>query len=250
MYPVKAIGFDLFNTLITVESHALSEAMGRLIEDLLQNGLEVDPPSFKSSHKEAAIQFFEAAKRDGRETHNRFWITTALRVHGHEVDPEDPRIASAVEAYFSAFLDLVRPIPGTLEMLEALKKRYRVGLLSNFTHAPAARRILDGLGLTPLFHVTLISGELGYRKPHAEVFRELVEGLGVDREAILYVGDDPEPDITGALRAGIRPVWTTYVRDRNLPYAPGMEKRCMEDPEGGVLRISCWEDLLALLPPA
>jgi putative hydrolase of the HAD superfamily len=75
MHPVKAIGFDLFNTLITVESHALREAMGRLIEDLLQNGLEVDPPSFKFSHREAAIQFFEAAKRDGRETHNRFWIS-------------------------------------------------------------------------------------------------------------------------------------------------------------------------------
>jgi putative hydrolase of the HAD superfamily len=87
----------------------------------------------------------------------------------------------------------------------------------------------------------LISGELGYRKPHPEVFRELVEGLGVERETMLYVGDDPEPDITGALQAGIRPVWTTYVRDRNLPYAPGMENRCLEDPDGEVLRISCWK---------
>jgi putative hydrolase of the HAD superfamily len=80
------------------------------------------------------------------------------------MDPDDPRIASAVEAYFSAFLDLVHPIPGTLEMLAALKERYRIGLLSNFTHAPAARKILDRLGLDAHFSGDIDLGRVGLPK--------------------------------------------------------------------------------------
>ena len=247
MNHIKAVGFDLFNTLITVEPHALREAMDRLVDSLLQNGLPVESDAFKASHREAALRFFEAARQNGRETHNRFWISAALVTQGHHVEPEDPRVASAVDAYFSAFFDLAHLIPGTLEMLEVLKRRYVTGLLSNFTHAPAARKIIDHLGLTPMFHATLISGELGYRKPHPEVFRELIAGLGVEKETIVYIGDDPGPDIAGALRAGIRPIWTTYVRDQNMASAPGVEPEGLDAPGAEVPRISSWEELLALL---
>ncbi|MBN2126527.1 MAG: HAD-IA family hydrolase, partial [Deltaproteobacteria bacterium] len=158
-----------------------------------------------------------------------------------------PAVAGAVEAYFSAFYDNCRLIPGTTETLGILKGRYRIGLLSNFTHAPAAREILDRVGLTPLFDAILISGELGYRKPHPLVFDTLVERMGVDRERILFVGDDPEPDIQGASRAGLQPVWISYVMDRDLPSAAGILGRGTEIPGDSVPRISQWKDLLALL---
>jgi putative hydrolase of the HAD superfamily len=135
-------------------------------------------------------------------------------------------------------------------MLRALRGLYRLGLLTNFTHAPAAREIIDRVGLTPFFDVLLISGELGYRKPHPLVFRRLIEHLGVEKNQILYVGDDPEPDITGAQRAGLQPVWTTYIRDQNLPFALGIMSRDAEEPDLKVPRISTWKDLLSLLDKA
>ena len=135
-------------------------------------------------------------------------------------------------------------------MLGALKARYPLGLLSNFTHPPAAHAILEGWGITSFFDVVLISGEVGYRKPHASVFRLLVEKLGVEPDELLYVGDDPEPDIDGACSAGIQPVWTTYVRDRRIPLAPGVAWEQMESPRCTVPRISSWDDLLVLLDGA
>ena len=42
----------------------------------------------------------EAAQHDGKETHNRFWVSTALQELGHDVQPDDPRIALAVETVF------------------------------------------------------------------------------------------------------------------------------------------------------
>jgi putative hydrolase of the HAD superfamily len=247
MNDIKAIGFDLFNTLITVEPVAMGEAVGRLINSLKESGLGFDPEVFLTAHKEAAIRFIKETKVDGRETHNRFWISDALTSLGHPVEPDDPLIARAVKAYFSAFFDYCHLIPGTIEMFESLKGRYRLGLLSNFTHAPAARGLIEWMGLTPYFEPILISGEIGYRKPHPIVFEMLVQKLGVERQSILYVGDDVDPDIIGAQQAGLRPIWMTYVKDHHLPVVPGYIKRQEEIPDQEVSRISHWEDFFTLL---
>jgi len=247
MHNIKAIAFDLFNTLITVEPNGLDEAVARLVRSLKKSGFELEYEPFKQAHRESAVRFIEETRKDGMETHNRFWISDALKTLGYDVPPNDPRIASAVEAYFSAFLDLCHLIPGTGEMLQTLRDRYRLGLLSNFTHAPAAKNIIGHVGLNHSFHVVLISGDLGFRKPHPSVFRQLIDRLGVEKNRILYVGDDPETDIIGASRAGIQPVWTTYVRDNRIPAAPGIRIGSDGTPGLEVPRISTWEDLFSLL---
>ncbi len=247
---IKAIGFDLFNTLITVEPDTLDEANSRLIQNLRKSGLNPNEEAFRKAHREAAIRHLEKCKKDGRETHNRFWISTALEMEGYAIPPEDHRISIAVEAYFSAFYPQCRLIPGTKELLSRLKGTYRLGLLSNFTHAPAAKKIIRQMGLEPFFESILISGELGYRKPHPMVFRELIERLQVKNYQTLYIGDDPDPDITGALGAGLLPVWTTYVRDQGLQPSPGILARGEGLPAPNIMRISSWEELHSLLGEA
>ena len=246
MNQIKAIGFDLFNTLIIAEPHALSDALTRLTGSLAQIGICPEFGQFKKAYREAALGFFKRANEEGKETHNRFWISAALKTLGFDVGPDDPRISPAVDAYFSTFLDFCHPIPGTMEMLETLKGEYRLGLLSNFTHAPAAEKIIDHMGLRSFFDVVLISGQIGYRKPHPIVFRRLIEALGVDGGETLYVGDDPEADINGALRAGIQPIWFTYARDRKSLLPPGVMSDQVEIEDDKVPEISNWKELFSL----
>ena len=247
MKRITGIGFDLFNTLITVDAPALEKGLHRLMRSLSKSGFAFDNDAFSVAYREAALRFVGEAHRDGRETHNSFWISAALESLGYHILPDDPCIAVGVDAYFSAFLEHCNLIPGTAEMLGTLKARYRLGLLSNFTHGPAARKIIDRVGLTAFFDVVLISGELGYRKPHPLVFRRLIECFEVHGSQILYVGDDPEPDILGAERAGIQPVWFTYVRDHNIAPAPGMKLSNVRDPSSEVPRISTWQEFFGLL---
>jgi putative hydrolase of the HAD superfamily len=250
MKHIKAIGFDLFNTLITMEPAALQDALLRLTGSLKEDGFAIEHDPFVKAHREAVLKFLEQSKRDGRESHNRFWISDALAKLGHDVSPEEPQISVAVDTYFSAFIQYAEVIPGTKEMLATLQGRYRIGLLSNFTHPPAATKIIIDLGLAPFFEVILISGDLGYRKPHPSVFRELIKQLGIQKNQIAFVGDDPEADVSGALQAGIRPIWTTYVRDNNILPAPGILGPADDDPGPTVSRISNWEELLELLDGA
>ncbi|MFP3870844.1 MAG: HAD family hydrolase, partial [Syntrophobacteria bacterium] len=244
---IEAVGFDLFNTLITVEDSTLKEGLARLTRSLRQSGIAVKHGPFVLAHREAALRCAQRIRQDGRETHNRFWISAALETLGFSIPPGDPRIAEAVESYFSVFLDNASLLPGTTEMLEILQGRYRLGLLSNFTHPPAARKIMAGLGLVSFFEVVVISGDLGYRKPHPVVFRELIEQLGVPGERIAFVGDDPEADISGAQQAGLQPIWSTYVRDHHISPVTGMLDRPGADPSPVLARISNWEDLLWVL---
>jgi len=120
MRHIRAIGFDLFNTLIFSEGGGLDEAVRRLVSSLESNGFSLDHDTFKQAYHKAAIHFIEQTRKDWRETHNRYWISAALKTLGYEVPPEDPGIARAVESYFSAFLDYCHLIPGTIEMFNTV----------------------------------------------------------------------------------------------------------------------------------
>ncbi|MGQ4810095.1 Phosphoglycolate phosphatase [Candidatus Entotheonellaceae bacterium PAL068K] len=247
MQPIQAIGFDLFDTLITVQNLVLQEAVGRLIRCLHAQGLAVDGETFEPVYQEAARHHMQTARRQGRETHNRFWISTALNQLGHAIAPNDHRITQTVDAYFSAFIEHASLLPHTRETLVALRRRYRLGLLSNFTHGPAVRTILDRLGLTQLLDVILISGELGYRKPHPRVFVALQRHISLPKAQIAFIGDDPEADVRGAQEAGLQPIRTTYAQVYKATNRTDPEARSTPDTHPGVPTIASWTDLLTLL---
>jgi putative hydrolase of the HAD superfamily len=210
----------------------------------------VTADTFVPVYRETAREFVTATRQDGRETHNRFWISAALHRLGQAVAPDDGRIHAAVEAYFSAFLDYAALLPGTSEMLAALKRTYRLGVLSNFTHAPAAKGILERLGLLSYLDVVLISGELGYRKPHPQVFQALWQQFGVPKEQVAFVGDDLDADITGSQAAGLQPIWTTYARVHRATQAPSPALPEVTNGAGpAVPMVASWHDLLSLFAP-
>ncbi len=247
MHDINAIGFDLFNTLVTFSSDAADKAMDCLFLSLRESYPNIERGSFERAHWDAAIHFLEKARQDNKETHNRFWISAALENLGYEASPDHPFVNRAVEAYFSLFPESCRLIPGTREMLESLKGVYRLGLLSNFTHAPAVRDIIEALGIDQFFDVVLISGELGYRKPHPLVFERLVQSLGFEHRQTLFVGDDLGPDISGAKNAGLHPVWMTYARDESKTFFKGLSYEKHKRLEMEVLKISCWNELQSIL---
>jgi putative hydrolase of the HAD superfamily len=247
MPDIKAIGFDLFNTLIIVEPDTLVQAMKRMIKSLKDNGFSIDESSYIKGYRDAALKFIAEARESGIETHNSIWISHVFKENGLSIPPEDERIADAIDQYFSVFYEKVYLIPDTIETLTTLGEEYTLGLLSNFTHAPAAREILARTGLASCFDSILISGELGYRKPHPFVFEELTRKLGTEKENILFTGDDPEPDIIGALKAGLHPVWFNYVKENNVPVIKGTIQSETIEPEMSIPRASSWKEFMDIL---
>ncbi len=101
---------------------------------------------------------------------------------------------------------LVRPLDGALELLRALRERgVPCAILTNGWSPLQQRKIAHALGADA--PAVLVSDELRAIKPAPAAFDALVAALGVPRERVWYVGDNPAGDIGGALAAGLRAVW-------------------------------------------
>ncbi len=79
----------------------------------------------------------------------------------------------------------------------------RVRIASNFDSR--LRAVAAGLPeLAGFIDALVISSEVGYRKPHATFYAAACVSLGLPPDRVLCVGDDPENDVLGAERAGLR----------------------------------------------
>ena len=75
----------------------------------------------------------------------------------------------------------------------------------------------------------VISSEVGYRKPHPAFYRAACASLGFPPERVLCVGDDPENDVRGAGRAGLRGL----LLDRDGDRPDGLAPSARPDVAGG-----------------
>jgi len=85
--------------------------------------------------------------------------------------------------------------------LPALATRCRVLALTN------GNADLERIGLAEHFHGAVLAREVGVGKPDARIFAHACRLLGTEPHTVWHVGDDPELDVLGAKRAGLRGVW-------------------------------------------
>lgn len=79
-----------------------------------------------------------------------------------------------------------------------------IGLCSNWSWD--LDRHLEANAITGYFDVVVCSAVVGARKPHPVIFQRLLEELDLPPERVVFIGDDWQADVEGALAAGIRPI--------------------------------------------
>jgi HAD superfamily hydrolase (TIGR01509 family) len=104
------------------------------------------------------------------------------------------------------------PIPFAHELITSLKRRYRLGVISN-TGASGDRELLEALrqmGLLDAFGTVISSRDAGVAKPDPAIYRLAAQRLEVPLESAVMVGDRLETDIAGARAAGIPGIWLCH----------------------------------------
>ncbi len=96
-----------------------------------------------------------------------------------------------------------------IALIRELKKKYKIGLLSNFT-APWLREVMDENQLWDLFDEHIISSAHKLVKPDAKIFKKILSMLDVAPDEAIFA-DDRRINIDGAKKAGIRAVLFTDV---------------------------------------
>lgn len=93
-----------------------------------------------------------------------------------------------------------------VNLVSKLKKKYKVGMISN-THRSIAKKKLEALGLSfKSFNPLITTYELDAYKPDPAPFLKALEMAGVSPEESVYIGDSVENDIMGAKGVGMKTI--------------------------------------------
>jgi len=79
----------------------------------------------------------------------------------------------------------------------------KMGVVSNIDSTRELQRGLSDLGITDYFQTIVASGEVGYAKPHPEIFRIASHDLDLPTASLVHVGDLYAVDVIGANSAGV-----------------------------------------------
>lgn len=129
-------------------------------------------------------------------------------------------------------------LPGALEAVQSLHKKYKLYLASNGTAVVQDRR-LESAGLNPYFEGIFISQRVGFDKPSKAFFDAAFSSIPDFRpEEAMMVGDSLTSDILGGIHAGIKTCW---VNPDKRPASPAIE------PDYEIESIADLESLLDTL---
>ncbi len=128
-------------------------------------------------------------------------------------------VAKTIRRTFNELCRIPDHVPALLDKLRAKRP---LALLSNFTIVEPVHDALERAGIADKFAHIEVSATRGFMKPHPETFEIVREALGTPMERTLMVGDDFWADVVGGYRAGLLTALTHEYRQdvTSHPRAP------------------------------
>ncbi|UCG12922.1 MAG: HAD family phosphatase [Deltaproteobacteria bacterium] len=151
------------------------------------------------------IMFSSQAWQDallGQKTAKEFWYAI-----GPKLGLKNP---AAIESFRRRYHDDEAINEGVLELLNSLRGRYRLAVLSN--SPPGLSRWLAEWRIQELFQVVFCSGDEGLAKPNPAAFEVTLERLGVEAEEAVFI-DDTLEHVEAARKLGLHGIHFTTAED-------------------------------------
>jgi len=218
MKTYKAVIFDLFDTLvdfdrtqipvITIDGREIRTTAGEVYKVLAQHMPGTTFETYYDTLGAVTKALLAVRQRDHVEIPARRRYELLFDRLGMPRDAGAERCIDGMLATHHRYMhDSTVCPPERTQVLEALRSRYPLGLLSNFDSAATGLKILATHGLHPYFSPIHISEAIGYRKPRREAFLHTAEVMGVVPQDVLFIGDTFALDVVGAKGVGMDAAW-------------------------------------------
>lgn len=147
------------------------------------------------------------AKYRNGEINRQTLIIERFRFVFRPLGVEDPKEILKINDHFLQRTTLqTRLIPGASELLEYLRPKYRLFILSNgFREVQDLK--LKNSGLSPFFERLILSEDACIQKPHKGIFDYALVTTNSRRAESLMIGDSWDADIVGAYNSRIDQIW-------------------------------------------
>ncbi len=222
---IKAVTFDLWNTIFVAKSYA--EQRIEYLKKIL------DRRKIKRSYEEISDAYrlsLETAEK-ARQLGDYRFITVNQRLDfileklAAEINFEEK---AKVKKYFEEIILKDEPplVDGVIETLKALNPYYRIGIIcvSGLTPGKVIRIILKKKRILDFFQSQVFSDEVGFEKPHPAIFEKSLNELRVKPEQAIHIGDLLNSDVAGSKAIGMKTVWFNFNNKVNeTEYQPDFE---------------------------
>ena len=226
----RGVLFDLFDTLVRfdrdrlplvrVNGKEIRSSVGRLHQVLSASAPHVTlealhgamGESWKEAERLRAIDHREVAAPE------RF----AYLFRCLSLDPEacaPGLIIELIETHRAELAKAVKFPPHYRALLDDLRPRYRMAVVSNFDYTPTALAILRAAGIDEMFETIVVSDSVGWRKPAPVIFTQTLASMGLEPGETLFVGDRIDIDVAGARAVGMDSAW---INPDAEPVPPGL----------------------------
>jgi HAD superfamily hydrolase (TIGR01509 family) len=228
--PYRAVLFDLFDTLVRfdrdrlplvrVNGRELRSSVGRLHEVLRVSAPHVTLEALHGALGESWKEAERLRAIDHREVAAPERFAHLFRCLSLDPDACAPGlITTLIETHRRELAKAVDFPPHHRALLDELRARYRLAVVSNFDYTPTALAILREAGIAELFETIVVSDTVGWRKPAPAIFRRTLDHMGLEARETLFVGDRIDIDVAGARAVGMDSAWINPPAE---PVPPGL----------------------------
>lgn len=197
--PYSHILFDLDNTLLD-----FSAASKLAFEDVMRGyGLPYDAEHYKlyGQINKSLWSRIESGKLTQDDVVHSRWSLYFDRIKVYR-DSEETNAG-----YFDGLAKHPVLRPGAIELLNALKGKYHISIVTNGIAVIQHRRI-EAANIAGYFDHTFISTEMGCAKPDKRYFDIVFDAIGMEAKAhSIIIGDTLGSDIKGGNDYGIATCW-------------------------------------------
>jgi HAD superfamily hydrolase (TIGR01509 family) len=213
----EGILLDLFGTLVLAEPERLPllrigatsvrTTLGGLGDLLTVYAPGVGPEVFWHALAGVSEEMNQRRQREHVEEPARERFRRALARVGCDAEACREGGAALARAHHRALAGVTVLPPAHAALLDELRERHRLAVVSNFDDTGAAFEILHRHGVLARVDAVVVSESLGLRKPHPLMVNTALRMLDVPVAAALLVGDTFAEDVEAAHAAGIDAAW-------------------------------------------
>ena len=113
-------------------------------------------------------------------------------------------------------------VPGAVELLEYLRPRYNMYILSNGFKELQSRK-MQTAGIDKYFDALILSEDIGVNKPDSRLYEYAIRKTASKPEESLMIGDMFDTDIVGAANFGIDSIYFNPKGKTGHPFTPTYE---------------------------
>jgi len=205
MQQIKHVFFDLDHTLWDFEKN--SDLTFQKI--FKTQNIDVNLDAFLKVYKPLNLQFWKLYREEKISKSELRYQRLKKAFDAIDYKISDDLINTLAIEYIEHLSDFNHLFEGTFEILEYLKAKYKLHMITNGFEEIQSKK-MESSKILHYFDVIVTSESVGVKKPNPKVFHHALKVADANAENSIMIGDSIEADVSGALNIGMQAIHCNF----------------------------------------